>query len=52
VAVSLSSGNERAGFAVAGLLSFGGLVAQWLLRDRIGRGIGADAAEEATTPAG
>jgi MFS family permease len=52
VAVSLSSGNERAGFAVAGLLSFGGLVAQWLLRDRIGRGIGAAAAEEATTPAG
>ena len=52
VAVSLSSGNERAGFTVAGILSFGGLVAQWLLRDRIGRGIGAEAAEEATTPAG
>jgi len=52
VVVSLSSGNERAGFAAAGLLSFGGLVAQWLLRDRIGHGIGADAPEEATTPAG
>jgi len=52
VVVSLSSGNERAGFAAAGLLSFGGLVAQWLLRDRIGHGIGDDAPEEATTPAG
>ena len=52
VVVSLSSGNERAGFAAAGLLSFGGLVAQWLLRDRIGQGIRADAAAEATTPAG
>ena len=38
VVVSLSSGNERAGFAAAGALAFGGLVAQWLLRDRIGRG--------------
>jgi MFS family permease len=37
VVVSLSSGNERAGFAAAGALAFGGLVAQWLLRDRIGR---------------
>jgi hypothetical protein len=37
VVVSLSSGNERAGFAAAGALAFGGLVAQWMLRDRIGR---------------
>lgn len=36
VVVSLSSGNERAGFAAAGLLAFGGLVVQWLLRHRIG----------------
>ena len=36
--VSLSSGNERAGFAVAGALAFCGLVAQWLLRGRIGAG--------------
>lgn len=52
VVVSLSSGNERAGFAAAGLLSVGGLVAQWLLRDRIGHGTRAEAPEEATTPAG
>jgi MFS family permease len=50
--VSLSSGNERAGFAAAGLLSFGGLVAQWMLRDRIGHGIRAEPAAEATTPSG
>lgn len=37
VVVSLTSGNERAGFAVAGALAFSGLVAQTLLRDRIGR---------------
>jgi MFS family permease len=37
VVVSLTSGNDRAGFAVAGALAFGGLVAQTLLRDRIGR---------------
>ena len=37
VVVSLTSGSERAGFAVAGALAFGGLVAQTLLRDRIGR---------------
>jgi MFS family permease len=37
VVVSLSSGNERAGFAAAGVLAFAGLVAQTLLRDRIGR---------------
>ncbi len=36
VVVSLTSGNERAGFAVAGALAFCGLVAQWLLRGRIG----------------
>jgi MFS family permease len=34
--VSLTSGNDRAGFAAAGALAFGGLVAQFLLRDRIG----------------
>jgi MFS family permease len=37
VVVTLSSGNERAGFAAAALLGFGGLAVQWLLRDRIGR---------------
>ena len=37
VVVSLTSGNERAGFAAAGALAFGGLVAQTLLRNRIGR---------------
>ena len=37
VVVSLTSGNDRAGFAAAGALAFGGLVAQMLLRDRIGR---------------
>ena len=37
VVVSLTSGNERAGFAAAGALAFGGLVAQALLRNRIGR---------------
>jgi MFS family permease len=37
VVVSLTSGNDRAGFAAAGALAFGGLVAQFLLRDRIGR---------------
>jgi MFS family permease len=52
VVVSLSSGNDRAGFAAAGLLSFGGLVAQWMLRDRIGHRIRAEPATEATTPAG
>jgi MFS family permease len=36
VVVSLTSGNERAGFAAAGVLAFSGLIAQWLLRDRIG----------------
>ncbi len=36
VVVSLSSGNERAGFAAAGALAFSGLVVQWMLRDRIG----------------
>ena len=35
--VSLTSGNDRAGFAAAGALAFGGLMAQILLRDRIGR---------------
>jgi MFS family permease len=34
--ISLTSGNDRAGFAAAGALAFGGLVAQFLLRDRIG----------------
>ncbi len=34
--VSLTSGNERAGFAAAGALAFAGLVTQWLLRTRIG----------------
>jgi MFS family permease len=37
VVVALTSGNERAGFAAAGALAFGGLVAQTLLRTRIGR---------------
>ena len=37
VVVSLTSGSERAGFAAAGALAFGGLVAQTLLRTRIGR---------------
>jgi MFS family permease len=37
VVVTLSSGNERAGFAAAALLGFGGLAVQWMLRDRIGR---------------
>lgn len=36
VVVSLASGNERAGFAAAGVLGFLGLVVQWLLRNRIG----------------
>jgi MFS family permease len=35
--ISLTSGSDRAGFAAAGALAFGGLVAQFLLRDRIGR---------------
>jgi MFS family permease len=47
VVVSLSSGNERAGFAAAGALAFGGLVAQWMLRDRIG---GATRPPVATAP--
>ena len=50
VVVSLSSGNERAGFAVAGALAFGGLVVQWLLRSRIGH-THAPAAAEAAAPA-
>ncbi len=37
VVISLTSGNDRAGFAAAGALAFAGLVAQFLLRDRIGR---------------
>lgn len=37
VVVAVFRGNERAGFAAAGVLAFGGLVAQTLLRDRIGR---------------
>ena len=37
VVVSLTSGSERAGFAAAGALAFGGLIAQTLLRTRIGR---------------
>jgi MFS family permease len=37
VVISLTSGNDRAGFAAAGALAFAGLVAQILLRDRIGR---------------
>jgi MFS family permease len=36
VVVSLTSGNERAGFGAAGLMAFSGLLVQWLLRDRIG----------------
>jgi MFS family permease len=36
VVVSLAGGNKRAGFAAAGALAFAGLIAQWLLRDRIG----------------
>jgi MFS family permease len=62
VVVSLTSGNERAGFFTAGLLAFSGLVVQWLLRNRIGRatrtagpaGDTGDAGEAtaATTPAG
>jgi MFS family permease len=38
VVVSLAGGNKRAGFAAAGALAFVGLIAQWLLRDRIGDG--------------
>src|SRR5918994_5157911 len=49
VVVSLTSGNERAGFAAAGVLAFSGLMAQWLLRGRIGQGTRAEAA---ITPAG
>ena len=49
VVVSLTSGNERAGFAAAGVMAFSGLVAQWLLRGRIGQGTRPEAA---TTPAG
>jgi hypothetical protein len=37
VVVSLTSGNERAGFFTAGMLAFSGLMVQWLLRNRIGR---------------
>lgn len=37
VVVSLAGGNERAGFAAAGAMAFGGLVAQWMLRTRIAR---------------
>jgi len=37
VVISLTSGNKRAGFAAAGALAFGGLVVQYLLRDRIGQ---------------
>jgi MFS family permease len=40
VVVSLTSGNKRAGFAAAGALAFVGLIAQWLVRDRIGHGHG------------
>lgn len=38
IVVSLAGDNQRAGFAAAGALAFAGLIAQWLLRDRIGRG--------------
>jgi MFS family permease len=37
VGIVVSLGNERSGFVVAGLCAAGGLVAQTLLRDRIGR---------------
>jgi MFS family permease len=36
VVVSLSGGNERAGFGAAGVLAFSGLIVQYLLRNRIG----------------
>jgi MFS family permease len=51
VVVSLTSGNERAGFAVAGALAFAGLVAQTLLRHRIGRPRATPAAAVATPAA-
>ena len=52
VVVSLTSGNERAGFFTAGLLAFSGLVVQWLLRNRIGRATGSPAGQAtAATPA-
>jgi len=37
IGIVVSLGNERSGFVVAGLCATGGLVAQTLLRDRIGR---------------
>ena len=37
VGIVVSLGNERSGFVVAGLCAVGGLVAQTMLRDRIGR---------------
>jgi len=51
VVVSLTNGSERAGFAVAGALAFSGLVAQTLLRTRIGRPRAAGLAADATGPA-
>ncbi len=51
VVVSLAGDNKRAGFAVAGALAFSGLVAQWLVRDRIGRATRpVDAAPAPATP--
>jgi MFS family permease len=48
--VSLTSGNKRAGFAAAGALAFVGLVVQYLVRDRIGRGLRPVMAPVAITP--
>jgi MFS family permease len=48
--VSLTSGNKRAGFAAAGALAFAGLVVQYLVRDRIGRGRRRVACPVAITP--
>ncbi len=48
--VSLTSGNKRAGFAAAGALAFAGLVVQYLVRDRIGRGRRPVACPVAITP--
>ena len=40
IGIVVSLGNERSGFVVAGMCAVGGLLAQTLLRDRIGRPIG------------
>jgi len=50
VVISLAGDNKRVGFAVAGALAFSGLVAQWLVRNRIGQEAPVEAAPVPATP--